>query len=276
MRISNQDADLFFELTWSLQFFVNQKLKILPDIKDLQAYIDCDFKEKMQVRNALYENIDLIDEFTKENPDNFSEDKLAIITQWKNFLAGTFYIERFLKKHAIFISHKDNNVYAVLALYSPFEEMIDSRSLPTLVKTVLLPFKGKIVYDGLFEPYKLIFGRGISSDLKEIYMAAKQNKRIIYSFSTNLQSSETNEYQGSIKELYPEIEEIVAKAKKLRAKSNLPAIISPTFSLARASLEFTQTVASNPDNLDLLWKTLKKVERALSKVENTLNRSESL
>ncbi len=274
MRISEKAADLFFELTWSLQFFANQKLKILPDIKNLQTYIDCKLEKKMQVRNALYKNIDLIDAYNKENPDNFSKDKLAMVTQWKNFLSGDFYIERLLKKHAIFISSKNDQAYAVLALYNSFDEIIDSRSLPTLVKTVLLPFKDKIIYDGLFESYKFIFGRGISSDLKEIYMTAKQNKRIIDSFSASLQSSETDKYQGNIKDLYPEITEMLVKAKKLRAKADLPAIISPAFSLTKASLELTQSAASNPDDLDLLWEILKKVQRAINKVEDTLYRSE--
>ena len=97
-------------------------------------------------------------------------------------------------------------------------------------------------------------------------MTAKQNKQIIDSFSNNLQSQEANKYQGNIKNLYPEIEEIVAKAKKLRAKSDLPTIISPTFSLAKASLELVQSATSNQDDLDLLWKTLKRHSVLLAKL----------
>lgn len=40
MKLSKQDTDLFFTLMWSLQFFVHQRLHILPRVDTLQAYIE--------------------------------------------------------------------------------------------------------------------------------------------------------------------------------------------------------------------------------------------
>jgi hypothetical protein len=37
-----------------------------------------------------------------------------------------------------------------------------------MVKAVLLPFNGQIVYDGLFQSRNIIFGGGIKSDLKQL------------------------------------------------------------------------------------------------------------
>ena len=150
MKLSKQDADLFFELMWALQYFVNQKLRLLSTIKTLEEYIACSTEEKMKVRQALYEQPELIDAFIDENPRQFSEDKLEVLKRWKQYIAGDFYIERMLKKYTIFIS-SDNSVYAVLALHDAFEDMLYKGQLPVLVKAVLLPFKGKIVYDGLYK-----------------------------------------------------------------------------------------------------------------------------
>ena len=124
MQLSKQDADLFFTLMWPLQFFVHQRLHILPNVDTLQAYTACPSDLKWQVRQALYEHIDLIEAFIQENPQHFSEDKLAIIATWKHCQSGDFYIERLLKSHAIFIS-SDDKVYAVLALYDSFQEGVD-------------------------------------------------------------------------------------------------------------------------------------------------------
>jgi len=42
----------------------------------------------------------------------------------------------------------------------------------------------------------------------------------------------------------------------------------------KASVDFTKLAVNNPDDIDELWKALKKVERALGKVEKVLYRAE--
>ena len=81
MKLSEQDAKLFFDLMLPLQYFVNQKLNIHPDIKSLEEYVMCTHEEKFEVRKALYADIKLIDSFIQENPQHFSEEKLLIVSQ---------------------------------------------------------------------------------------------------------------------------------------------------------------------------------------------------
>lgn len=271
MKLSEQDADLFFELMWALQVFVNQRLQVLPDVKTLDAYVDCPTEVKMQVREALYENIELIDAFVEENPRQFSQEKLDIVSKWKQFVADDFYLERMLKKYAIFIAG-DDKVYGVLALYDAFRDMIHPGNLPLYVKAVLLPFKGKIIYDGLFQGYNIYFGGGITSGLKETYMAAKQNGRIIDSFDPEV--ARAKKPAKPVRDWRPELGELVAKAKKLRGGSGQPPINSPAFKLVKASLDLAHAAVENPDDLDRLWKSLEKVDRAFRSVETTLFRSE--
>lgn len=63
-------------------------------------------------------------------------------------------------------------------LYSSFEEMLGPY-IPTLVKTVLLPFGKEIIADGLIQSYNLTFGSGIRGELKKIYDDAKERGAII-------------------------------------------------------------------------------------------------
>ena len=273
MQLSKPDAELFFELTTPLHFFVNQQLHVLSDVHSLQDYVACELEQQLQVRNALYQNIELIDAFIEKNPNDFPADKLAIIAEWKHFVAGDFYIERLLKKYAIFIS-SDDKVYAVLALNNPFQEMFHPSQLPFLVKAVLLPFKGKIIYDGLFEGYNVFFGRGISSELKETYMAAKQHDRIILSLSPDWQPTQAKQRRQSAKDWRPVLDELMAHVKKLRGSSGQPAIVSPAFALVRGSVALAQSAVEAPDDLERLWELLRKVERAMNQVETTLYRAE--
>jgi hypothetical protein len=274
MKISDQDADLFFELMFPLQVFVNQQLDILPDISTLEEYLDCSMEQKLLVRGALYENSALIDTFIQQNSHGFSEDNLAIIAKWKQFIAGQFYIERLLKRYAIFIS-SDDKVYGVVALHQPFQEIVDPSRLPVFVETVLLPFKGKIVYDGVLQqPYNIYFGRGISSSLKETYMAAKEHRKIIESLEPGLYPVKGDQRSTVLKDWRPEIDALVAEAQKLRSSAGQPPIQRPAFGLVRASLELAQSAIQDPEDLDALWKSLRKVGRAVSQVETTLHRSE--
>lgn len=273
MKLSDQDSDLFFELMFPLQVFVNQRLGIIPDINTLEEYLPCTIEQKLPVRDALYADSSLIDEFIQQNPYQFSPDHLAIIAKWKQLVAGEFFIERLLKKYAIFIG-SDEKVYGVLALHQPFQETIHRSQLPVYVKTVLLPFKSKIVYDGLLQPYSVYFGSGISFDLKETYMAAKQNGQIIESLEPGLQQAPANKRDMAPKDWSPLLEKLMAEANKLRSGSGQPPVQGPTFSLVKASLELAQSAVHDPDDLDALRQYLKKVDRTLRQVETILYRAE--
>jgi hypothetical protein len=50
--------------------------------------------KRYKIRSALYEHIELIDAFVRENPQGFSPDELAIVESWKHFVHGRFYVFR--------------------------------------------------------------------------------------------------------------------------------------------------------------------------------------
>ena len=64
-------------------------------------------------------------------------------------------------------------------MYDEIDEFIDKARLPLYVEAVLLPFKNKIVYDGLISEYSISFGKGICDMFKETYNSAKKDNRII-------------------------------------------------------------------------------------------------
>ena len=59
--------------------------------------------------------------------------------------------------------------------------MFSYMPLPILLKATLIPFKDKIISDGLVIHYNVCFGKGYSSEFKDIYMNAKKNKSIHFS-----------------------------------------------------------------------------------------------
>jgi hypothetical protein len=99
MKLSDQDAILFFDLMWSLQFFVKQRLRLLPEMTTLDAYREADGQSRMEVRNALWENPQLIQAYVKANPDKLSQEHLNIVAGWQQFRQGNYMIERHLKQY---------------------------------------------------------------------------------------------------------------------------------------------------------------------------------
>lgn len=270
MHLSEQDAELFFELTWSLQFFINKKTGEFPDIQTTEDYRDLSMEDKGTIRSTLYDSLELIDEYIAENPDDYDKNKLEIVSGWKQVVQGKFFIERYLKKHAMFIS-EDDEVYAVLGLYEGFDNMIHKSHLPLFTKTALLPFKGRIVYDGLLESYSIHFGGGTKSSLKETYMRAKQNGKIVNSFDKKTKSIKK---KVNTKNYSKEISQLQAIAKKLRGGAGQPVLNSPAFSLLKAAIELADQTVVNQKDIDTVYDTIGKLDRARNKLVTILDRME--
>ena len=272
MNLSNEDAALFFKYMWAVQFYINNRLKILPDVASVETYTTLPQEEKIKVRAALYENIDLLDPFIAENPAGLSPDELQIVAKWKHFVADDFYIFKFLKRHAIFVSATRSDVFGVLGLYDALEDIFFGRRPPILVKAVLLPFKGRIVYDGLLSGYSIYFGSGIRGSINEAYQRAKQNDRIITTLEPEVAAIQKRNHKKADLDWRPVLDEVVKTTEKLRQADTV--IQTKAYGLLKASAKLAQTAAHNPDNLDELYKLAKKADRALNQFWTTLERAE--
>jgi len=182
MPLNPDELRLFYKLYPTLLCFANQRqgIKNTPFSKP-EYFGRLPIDERIKLRDALVANMDLIDAFVSEDPFNLPEEELAIVRSWKDLVAGEFYVYRCLTKHTIFLTTSEPVVaYGVLSLRDSFEDLIGPR-LPYLCKTVLLPFRGQIVYDGMLAGYNITFGSGIRRRLKESYNDGKERQGIITS-----------------------------------------------------------------------------------------------
>jgi hypothetical protein len=161
---------------------VNQRLEVIDEkVATPEAYSGLPPEARVKVHKALLDHMDLIDAFADENPFHFDEADLEIVRSWKHLVTGTFYDFRQLQNSMVFLSSTEPVVaYGVLALFDPFEALIGPY-LPRMIKTTLLPFKGRIVYDGLLTGYNITFGAGIKRRLNESYKEAKERSGVVTS-----------------------------------------------------------------------------------------------
>lgn len=274
MKLSTTEVDLYFDLMWKLHWYTNKENKIVSSYKSPQVYSkQCSMEDKMQVRTYLFNNIEsIVKSFTQANPFQLNDEQLSIIQSWQKYIQGKFFIERCLKNYTIFIEQETDSVYGVISLYESFAEMIDKSNLPVYVEAILLPFQGKIIYDGLLRSYPVFFGSGIKGELKQVYLEAKQNNQIITNLETERQSLAVKvETLTNVKDWNSEIQELIAKAKKLRGGNGQPAIYSPLFSLIKLSLDLADKATSDSLDTDYFYQKLDRCENLLRQIENQVH-----
>jgi len=121
--------------------------------------------------------------------------------------------------------------------------------------------------------YSIYFGSGIRGNLKEIYMAAKQNRRIIETLEPERQPPQKKRApRKPPRDWLPVVDELVKTAEKL--KGGQPPVQSPAFSVLKASARLAQAAVHDRDDLDALWEMGRRVHRALRWLETVLDRAE--
>jgi len=192
MKLPAQDVALFYKLYTSLLVHTNQRLKLAPGAGTPDEIMNLPLEERAKIRNALWKDISLIEAFINENPSGLSEEELGIVESWKHLIGGSFMLMSFLKKYAVFYSQDHQIALGVLALADDFATLVGA-NLPVYVKTVLLPFKGNIIYDGLISSYNVMFGRGATANIKDAYQQAKAKHGIVTSLPFSVGSKEESD-----------------------------------------------------------------------------------
>ena len=185
---TEKQVKYFYHLAHQLILFTNNRYKIHSGFKtpeDLHINTAKSQKALMSVRDKMYAS-ENIKEFCKNPPHGINKDDLTHISEWKNCLSGKFYIMKHLENFTVFLIDLDGicRLYGVKSLFDDLADTYPNYALPAMVQTILIPFMGCIVYDGLMERYNISFASGIKGDLKEEYNKAKALKGIYSKYKT--------------------------------------------------------------------------------------------
>ena len=214
MKLNEKDVELFYKLNWHLLLYVNQKYRVIKGL-DSPDFRGEDANKIMKLHKKLFSHPEIIDSFVFENPFNFTDKELEIVKSWKNYVEGEFFIISHLKNYTIFLSSEDEpKAYGVLGLMSEIEDVVRPH-LPLLCWTVLLPFKGRIVYCGFINSKNIYFGGGMKRSIKREFQKAKSKFGIITSLDSPVFQKESADeellrfYLRSEKRRYEYWDEIV-------------------------------------------------------------------
>lgn len=148
MILNNEQNDRFFDTMDSLLYYVNERFRVVEDFTlDFASALD-DVKGSL-VAQTLWENVEIIDEFVRDNPHHLPERCLDVARGWKNALSGLYTLVRYQSGRAVLMG--EAGVFSVAGVTFELEGEIGPA--PAYVELVLLPFDDLIVYDGFLQAY---------------------------------------------------------------------------------------------------------------------------
>lgn len=181
MTLTDQEYKEFLKTHLDLLFYVGHKKRVLPKDLSLKKFLSLDFQVKFKCRESLFEDENIVDEYIASDFDHLTTDQIKILAGFKKKIRSSFVIFKCLTNYAIFIDTKDNRFYAVKALGDSFDTFFDR--FPVNISTTLIPFKGKIIYDGFIQSSGVYYGRNMTETMNEDYKKAKRNKEILTSLT---------------------------------------------------------------------------------------------
>ena len=180
MMLQPNDRREFFKIWLGLLAFVNKKHKLVKGFVYPKTPVGIKPETIKKITEKLWQDVKIIDEYIDSTKD-LPEEDIQILLGWKNSLAGHFFIMRHLKKHSVFMYEHENEsiLFGVNGISNPISYLYPPEILPIMVETVLMPFKGIIIYDTIFQSYNVSIGPNMKSNLNFKYSEAKKDKGIV-------------------------------------------------------------------------------------------------
>lgn len=168
-QLSDQECAEFYRIWYGLLGYVNDRQHVIPEkIRPDDPHSVSDM-QMLRVREALWENPRLFDAYIREG--KLSRDSIEILELWRDkYKQGMMMLVEYKPDYAVVLSSDDKGediLYGVRGVSTSIANAL-RLPLPVPVNIVLLPFKGKIVYDTYIESVELGFAQGAQRMIREI------------------------------------------------------------------------------------------------------------
>ena len=197
MQLSpTEEAADFLQLHGDLQRFAAVELKLIDADTSLEDFMDLPLVEKLPARDRIYKG-QTIDRYAKANAAQLTPVQRTDLEGFKQAIQDRFYIVKLYKKYAVFMT--DDALYGVYGISHSLEGMVPH--LPAMVEAVLLPFRGKYVYDGYLLGSNIYFGAGYRRSINETFKRIKAVSGIIESPADRAAATPTDAREADAREL---------------------------------------------------------------------------
>ena len=146
--LTDEQCNRFFDTMDALLLYVNDHFEVVEGFSLEYTGQIGDLKTAL-VAQTLWENVDIIDQFVRDNPFHLPQNCLDTALAWKAALPGFFTVVRYQNGRALLMN--DLGVFSISGVTNELEGEIGKA--PAYVELVLLPFDDLIVYDGFLQAF---------------------------------------------------------------------------------------------------------------------------
>jgi hypothetical protein len=84
MNLSPEDNQLFYKLWRSVLAYTNRQKKLVANIETPEHVPQKPLQDLIKLRDAFYQDKNLLDQYLAKNPDGFSQAELLLVASWKH------------------------------------------------------------------------------------------------------------------------------------------------------------------------------------------------
>ena len=170
-NVIKEVSDLFYSFITDLIKYSAKELKMELKL-DTLGHVDSN--DSFNIFKELINNTNIIDKFIFDN--NLNDNQIEMLKALKRGKFGMFIAYKDLNDGTIFIDN--DKLYLVKGLLTPIKDII--YYMPVIVETVIFPYNGYILTNGIILEQPIKLGKNISKQLKELYN--KNKDKIIKSY----------------------------------------------------------------------------------------------
>jgi hypothetical protein len=179
MKLSLQEEDMLFSQLEMLDAFALENVSKEEDFSREGLSIH---EVHRKARNVWQKDPSFVDRYIASN-EALKDDEIALLKSWRGITRSLFVVLACYPKYAIFFSAEGCMFYEVLAIEDGFYAVLGEKP-PVVIETSLLPFKNKIVWDGLIGSTEIAIEKSVASAMLKNYEKAKKIGFVITSLAS--------------------------------------------------------------------------------------------
>ena len=169
-QLNADECRLFYETWYGLMGFVNERMGVIKAKIKPEYPNTLDDRMVHKVREVLWKKPELIDEYISET--ELPQEKIDILKLWRTkHKIGMLIILEYRPDYAVALTSNEqgeDRLYGIKGISNSVANTL-RRGLPAQIETVLLPFKGKIIYDSFISSMSIGFGEGAKAAFYEMH-----------------------------------------------------------------------------------------------------------
>lgn len=174
--LGSKEARNFYKMYMNILDYVNKNYDVVKE-RGLAIAKHVDPQNQAKIRNKLFEDLSIIDEYITLNPNRLNNTVLKQVEEVKNAILIECMIIKYEGNYTLVMDNEDI-IYAIIGGVCNIDEIIPAYDLPYMCKLALIPYKGKIIYDGVIEGSNVRMGPGIQSRIVESIKNAEIHKTL--------------------------------------------------------------------------------------------------